>query len=328
MDGRFKAFWLMRVALALVASCIMGAAGAQQAWPTRAITVVVPYPPGGNTDVITRIVMEKLSGRLGQPIIVENKPGAGSIIGSNLVAKSPADGYTLLIAIPGFALNQAQNKGLPYGPDDLMPISLLTRTSLVVVTSSHLPVRSFDELLEYGRKATPPLTFASSGPSSLAYLLSERFIQATDIQQAMHVPYKGSADALVDLVGGRIGFMFDAVSAMGPHIEQGTVQALAVTGENRSPMLPDVPTISELGYPGLVSYAWAGMLAPAGTPASVAERLSRELAVVLHEPDVVARLAKLNTEPVGNTPAEFAKFLADEVAIGKEIFTRTGQKQQ
>ncbi len=324
MVSRVKTRFLLHTALVVAACYTASPAYSQPAWPSRAVTVVVPYPPGGNTDVITRIVMEKLSGRLGQPVVVENKPGAGSIVGSNLVAKSAADGYTLLVAIPGFALNQSLYKELPYGPADLQPVSLLTRTSLVLVTSNDLPARNFSQLLDYGKKAAPPLTFASSGSGSLAYILSERFLRSTGIEQAMHVPYKGTADALVDLVGGRIGFMFDAVSAMGPHIKQGKVNAMAVTGTNRSAMLPDTPTVSELGYPDLVSYAWAGLLAPAGTPANITEKLAKELSAVLHEPQVVDRLATLNTEPVGSTPAEFATFLDAEIAVGKETITRIG----
>nr|MBF0685311.1 tripartite tricarboxylate transporter substrate binding protein [Pseudomonas sp.] len=268
--------------------------------------------------------MEKLSARIGQPVVVENKPGAGSIIGSNLVAKAAPDGYTFLIAIPGFALNQSLYKELPYRPEDLQPVSLLTRTSLVLVTSNAIPAKDFSTLLEYGRKAAPPLTFASSGPGSMAYILSERFLRATGIEQATHVPYKGSSDALTDLVGGRIGFMFDAVSAMGPHIQQGRVHAMAVTGNNRSPMLPDVPTITELGHPELVSYAWAGMLAPAGVSSDITQRLAKELHTVLHEQEVVAKLATLNTEPVGSSPEYFRSFLDKEIAVGKETITSTG----
>lgn len=324
MDRRNFARRFLHLALALVAGSSITPAFSQPAWPTRALSVVVPYPPGGNTDVITRVVMEKLSARIGQPVIVENKPGAGSIIGSNFVAKSAPDGYTFLIAIPGFALNQSLYKELPYRPDELQPVSLLTRTSLVLVTSNTIPARDFTQLLEYGRKGAPPLTFASSGPGSMAYILSERFLTAAGIEQATHVPYKGSADALTDLVGGRIGFMFDAVSAMGPHIKQGRVIAMAVTGTDRSAMLPDVPTISELGHPELVTYAWAGLLAPAGVPDDISRRLASELHAVLHEPDVVARLAAINTEPVGSSPDEFRAFLDKEVAVGKETITRIG----
>lgn len=324
MDRRNTARWFLCLALALGAGSSITPVFSQPAWPSRALSVVVPYPPGGNTDVITRVVMEKLSSRIGQPVVVENKPGAGGIIGSSFVAKAAPDGYTFLIAIPGFALNQSLYKELPYRPDDLQPVALLTRTSLVLVTNSTIPARNFTELLDYGRKAAPPLTFASSGPGSMAYILSERFLRATGIEQSTHVPYKGSADALTDLVGGRIGFMFDAVSAMGPHIQQGRVLAMAVTGTDRSPMLPEVPTISELGHPELVTYAWAGLLAPAGVPVDITRRLASELHAVLHELDVVTRLAAINTEPVGSSPEEFSSFLDKEVAIGKETITRTG----
>lgn len=324
MKIRTMAAFLAPLALALGLSPAAGAADARQAWPARAVTVVVPYPPGGNTDVITRVIMEKVSGRLGQPVVVENRPGAGGLVGTSHVAKAPADGYTWLVAIPGFALNQSLYKELPYKPADLRPASLMTRTSLVLVASNELPARNFAELLDYGKKAAPPLNFGSSGSGSLAFILSQRFLDGTGITEAMHVPYKGSADAIADLVSGRIGFMFDAVSAMGPHIRSGKMNAMAVTGANRSSMLPDTPTVSELGYPGLESYAWAGLLAPAGTPQQVIARMSGEVAAVLDEPDVRARLESLSSEPVGSTPDEFERFLAEEVAIGKETITRIG----
>jgi len=322
----------IRIAAALLAPMALAAglgqhadsAQAQPAWPTRAVTVVVPYPPGGNTDVMTRVVMEKVADRLGQPIVVENRPGAGGIVGSAHVSKAPADGYTWLVAIPGFALNQSLYKQLPFNPADLQPASLMTRTSLVLVTSNELPARDFGQLLAYGKKAAPPLNFGSSGSGSLAFILSQRFLNATGIDEAMHVPYKGSADAVADLISGRIGFMFDAVSAMGPHITSGKMNAMAVTGANRSPALPNTPTVKELGYPTLESYAWAGLLAPTGTPDAIIKRMAAEVSAAARQQDVVARLESLSSEAVGSTPDEFAKFLADEVAIGKDIITRTG----
>lgn len=319
---KHSGFW--RLGMAVTAALVLGgAAAAQEAWPQRAVSVVVPYTAGGNTDVITRLVMERVSASLGQPIVVENKPGAGGVIGNSAVAKAAADGYTFLVAIPGYAVQPALHKNLPYRLGDLAPVSLMTRTSLVLVASNAVPAQDLKEMVAYGKKGEPPLTYGSTGLGSMAFLLSQRFLESTGIAEATHIPYKGSADAVTDLVGGRLGFMFDAVSAMGPQIEQGRMKAMAVTGDNRSAMLPAVPTIAELGHPELVTYAWAGLLAPRNTPQAVVDRMAQEIAKAVRDPALVQRLADINTEPVGSTPAEFGTFLDDEVRIGAETLART-----
>jgi len=316
--------WLAPLAMLCALAAHPLAAAAQGGWPERPLRVIVPYSPGGNTDLIARAIMERLAVRLGQPIVVENRPGANSILGTGQVANAPADGYTLLIAIPAYALNRALYKQLPYAADALAPVTQLTRTSLVIVTSAALPLADFPTLLQYGRAGSPPLTFASSGLGSMAHLLGERLAQSTGMAHAMHIPYKGSTDALNDLLSGRIGFMFDAVSAMGPHIQQGKLNAVAVTGETRSPMLPEVPTVIELGHPELESYAWAGLFAPKGTPTAIVQRLADETAQVLRDPELRAKLAGLATEPVGSPPAQFAEFVDNEVALGAATVQRIG----
>lgn len=320
-------FW--RLGVALTATLVLGsAAAAQDKWPQRAISVVVPYTAGGNTDVITRLIMERVSANVGQPIVIENRSGAGGVIGNSAVAKAAPDGYTFLVAIPGYAVQPALHKELPYRLSDLAPVSLMTRTSLVLVASNAVPAPDLNGMVEHGKKAQPPLSYGSSGIGSMAFLLSQRFLEATGITETTHVPYKGSTDAIADLVGGRLGFMFDAVAAMGPQIEQKRMKAMAVTGDNRSPMLPDVPTLAELGYPELVTYAWAGLLTSAGTPPAIIERMSAEVAKAARDPAVVQRLAAINTEPVGSTPAEFGTFLDEEVRIGAETLARTTGTQK
>jgi tripartite-type tricarboxylate transporter receptor subunit TctC len=293
-------------------------AGAQDAYPSRPIRVVVPYPAGGNTDIIARDVMKALSARLGQPIVIDNKPGANSILGTDLVAKAAPDGYTLLVAIGAYANNQSLYRNLPYRPADLAPVSQLTRTSLVLVTARP-GIRTLDDLVRAGRDADAPLSFASSGVGSAAHLLGERFARATAMKGAMHVPYKGTSDATTDLVSGRVGFMFDAISAMGPHIRQGRLAALAVTGHERSPLLPEVPSLKELGHPALATYAWAGVLAPARTPPAIVDKLAAEIAAVMKGDDLRARLAAISTEPVGGTPAELARFIATEAKVNGDL---------
>ncbi|GAA5233004.1 Bug family tripartite tricarboxylate transporter substrate binding protein [Verticiella sediminum] len=307
--------------LAMLTACLASATLAHAAaadYPERPLRVVVPYPAGGNTDIIARDVMKGLSARLGQPIVIDNKPGANSIVGTDLVAKATPDGYTLGVVIGAYANNTALYRKLPYRPDDLVPVTQLTRTSLVIV-SARPDLRSLDELIRAGRDGAAPLSFASSGMGSAAHLLGERLARETGMKGAMHVPYKGSTDATADLASGRVGFMFDAISAMGPLIRAGKLNALAVTSAERSPLLPEVPSIEELGHPDLVSYAWAGVLAPKGTPPAIVERLAGELATVLRDPALQARLADISTEAVGSTPAEFARFLEQESRINGDL---------
>lgn len=295
---------------------------AQGGYPERPVKVVVPYPPGGNTDSIARDVMKQLSARLGQPVVIENKPGANSILGTDLVAKAAPDGHTLLVVIGAYANNQSLYRNLPFAPRDFAPVSLLTRTSLVLVTSRP-DFKAMDDLVRAGRGGAQ-LQFASSGIGSAAHLLGERFVRATGIRSALHVPYKGTADAMSDLISGRIAFMFDAVSAMGPHIRSGKLAALAVTGAERSPLLPQVPSLKELGHPELVSHAWAALLAPARTPQPIVDKLAAELAVVLKDPELKARLAAISTEPVGGTPAALGAFIEREVRVNGEVIRELG----
>ncbi len=294
------------------------AAWAQEPFPSRPIRVVVPYPAGGNTDIIARDVMKDLSARLGQPIVIDNKPGANSILGTDLVAKAAPDGYTLLVVIGAYANNEALYRNLPYKSSELAPVSQLTRTSLVVVTARP-GLRTLDDLVRSGQDASAPQSFASSGVGSAAHLLGERLARSTGMKGAMHVPYKGTADATADLVSGRVGFMFDAISAMGAQIRTGKLAALAVTGQSRSPQLPDVPSMGELGHPELVSYAWAGVMAPARTPAPVVQKLSSELAQVLQGAELRAKLQAISTETVGSTPAEFGRFIAQEAKTNGDL---------
>lgn len=310
-------------AAATLAAAPALAALAQAGYPSHPIRVVVPYSAGGNTDVVTRDVMKQLSVRLGQTIVIDNKPGANSILGTDLVAKAAPDGHTLLVVIGAYANNQSLYKKLPFSARDFAPVSLLTRTSLVLVTSRP-DIRTLDDLVREGARPGASLQFASSGMGSAAHLLGERFVRATGIKSALHVPYKGTADAMSDLLSGRIAFMFDAVSAMGPHIKAGKLTALAVTGSERSPLLPQVPSLRELNHPALVSHAWAGLLAPAQTPPAVTERLSREVALVLKDPALRARLAGISTDAVGSTPAELAAFIDHEVQVNGEVIRQLG----
>ena len=312
---------LLWPAALLLSALGMVQAQAQDGYPNRPIRVVLPYPPGGNTDIVARDVMKELAQRLGQPVVVENKAGANSIIGTDFVAKSPPDGYTLGVVIGGYAINQALHKKLPYAPQDLVPVSLMTRTGLVLAAAPTVP-RNFKDFVALGRKGDAPMGFATSGTGGANHLLGERFARAASLRGAMAVPYKGSADARSDLLSGRVQFTFDATSVMAQYFKAGTLQALAVTSQARSPLVPEVPTIGELGHPELVTYAWAGLVAPAGTPAAVVDRLARELAAALRSPALREKLAAGGTEAIGSTPAEFDAYLKDEVRVAQEIGQR------
>lgn len=293
-------------------------ADAASSYPERTVRMVVPYPAGGNTDIIAREIAQRMSVKLGQPFVIDNKPGANSIIGTETVAKAAPDGYTLLVAIGAYANNFALYKKLPYTREDLTPITQLTRTSLVLVTGKP-EITTIEKLVAAGKDPNAPISFASSGVASAAHLLGERFIRSAGMTSTQHVTYKGSSSTVSDLLTGRIGFIFDAVSAMGPHIESGRLNALAVTGENRSPLLPNVPSIREAGYPDMVAYAFAGLLAPAKTPQPIIDRLATTAAEVLKDPALVSKLASISTDPVGSTPTEFDKFLDNESAVNGKI---------
>lgn len=301
---------------------VSGLAHAQDTYPNRPIKVVVPYPPGGNTDIVARDVMKELSVRLGQTIVVENRPGANSIIGTDHVAKSPPDGYTLGVVIGGYAINQALHKKLPYAPSDLMPVSLMTRTGLVLAAAPGVP-GNFKDFVALGRKGEPQLSFATSGNGGANHLLGERFTRATDMRGVQAIAYKGSTEARRDLLGGRVQFTFDATAVMAEYFKAGTLKALAVTSHTRSPLVPEVPTVGELGYPGLVTYAWAGLVAPAGTPSAIVDKLSRQIAEAMRNPALREKLASGGSEAQGSSPAEFSAFLKEEVRtmvdIGQQI---------
>lgn len=293
------------------------------AYPERPVRVVVPYPAGGNTDIITREVMRRVSDKPGQSFVIDNKPDANSIIGTQGVARAAPDGHTLGVVIGAYANNFALYKKLPYSESDLKPVTQLTRTSLVLVTGLS-GVKSVRDLVALGNNSAAPLTYASSGVGSAAYILSERFVRAARMRSTQHVPYKGSADAVSDLLGGRVGFMFDAISAMGPHIKSGKLTALAATGANRSPLLPDVPSIREAGYPDMVAYAWAGVLAPAKTPQVIVDKLAATVHEVLKDPELTKKLESISTDPVGSTPAEFAQFIRAESDVNGNLIKALG----
>ncbi|HST02736.1 MAG TPA: tripartite tricarboxylate transporter substrate binding protein [Usitatibacter sp.] len=316
-----------RVLALLAALCCMGAAVAADPWPSRPVKVVVPFTAGGSTDTVARILAEKLSPRLGQPVIVENKAGAGGAIGSDFVALSAPDGYTLLVGTSStMAIAPWVYTNLAYNPTrDFAPVSLMGTADIMIVVNSKVPVRSVKELLAYAKANPGKLTFASGGNGSISHLLGEYFDQMAHVSM-LHIPYKGDAQMVTDLIGGQVDMAFGTAVAFLPHVKTGKVVALAVTNPKRSTTLTDLPTVSESGVPGYEAVQWFGIAAPTGTPPEVIQRLNDEIRAVLALPDVRKRFAELGFDVVGDKPDEFAAFLRAENAKWKKIAEVSGIK--
>ena len=302
---------VMRALAVLLLAAVAAAAPAQD-WPTRPIRLVVPQPAGGPTDIVARIVATKLSERLGQQVVVDNRPGAGANIGTDIVAKAPKDGYTLVVGTVQQIVNPFLFASLTYDPfKDLTPVTLMTKAHIVLVVNPELPVRNLQELIAFAKAKPGSLSWASAGNGSTSHLALELFKVETGVP-ATHVPYKGTPPALNDLIGGRVQAMFDGVVTSLPQIKAGKVKPLAVASSTRSPLLPDVPTMTEAGVAGFESVGLAADLASAGTPPAIVDKLHREIAAVLKMPDVKSQLESMGLEVVANSPAEFAAYIDGE----------------
>ncbi|MDQ6618200.1 MAG: tripartite tricarboxylate transporter substrate binding protein [Pseudomonadota bacterium] len=315
--------WLMSLALTALALSIPLHA---QEYPTRPIKVIVPFSPGGAVDGPMRIIAQELSKRLGQQVVVENKPGAGATIGSDMVAKATPDGYTLLLASQTNAISASLYKSLSYDPiEDFSPISLLGREPGVVVVNPSLPVKTLQEFIAYAKEHSGQVDYASSGNGSGQHLFAALLASRTGLKMN-HVPYRGSGQATTDLLGGQVQMSIPGTAGMVGHIRNGRLRALAVTGARRSPQLPDVPTVMESGVPNFEAYVWMGLLAPKGTPQAIIDKLQRELVQVLGTNEVKGYMATAGIEIVGSTPAEFARFFRAERDLWAKVVRDTGAK--
>jgi tripartite-type tricarboxylate transporter receptor subunit TctC len=281
-----------------------------QAWPTRPVTVVVPFPPGGGTDTGARLVAQKLSVKWGQSVVVENRGGAAGQLGADFVAKARPDGYTLLVGNIGTqSINPALYKKLPYDPDTAFaPISLLAELPLAMMVNPQIPAKTAKEFIAFAKSQPGKLSYSSSGAGGGPHLAAEMFKQATGTY-IVHVPYRGGGPAIADLLAGHVNLSFMTVLEASGHIKAGKLRALAVTGANRVGALPDVPTLGESVLPGFNSISWIGMLAPSATPRELVEKISADVREVLAADDVKGRLVELGAVPSGSTPVQFAKLI-------------------
>lgn len=298
-----------------------------QSYPTRPIRIIIPFPPGGPTDMLGRIVAQKLSERLGQSVVVDNKPGASGMIGADIVAKAAPDGYTLLVNASLHVINPSLYEKPRYDAiADFTPLSNLADVPLVLVVNSKAPVQTVKELIAWIKLSKTPVNFASSGNATAPHLAGEAFKVAANIENMQHVPYKGSAPALTDLLGGQVQLMFDSLPSSQPFIKSGTLKAIAVTTQRRSSALPNIPTISESGIPGFNFSTWYGMWAPASTPAAIVEKLSSEIGQIIRLQEVREKFLSLGAEPVGSTSDDFSAFNKSELKKWARIVKQSGAR--
>ena len=316
------------IAAALVAAlAAIPGAWAQQAWPTKPLRWIVPYTPGGITDSVTRLVAEKLGERLGQPVVIENKPGANSIVGADFVAKAPPDGYTMLTVIAAHAANATLYAGkLNFDPvKSFEPVSLVAIAPLILTVNKDFPVNDVKDLIAYAKAHPNKISFGSSGIGSATHLTCELLKQTAGIEM-VHVPYKGTAPALQAELAGDLQVLGDVPSSLMPHVRAGKIRALAMFSLKRVAGAAEVPTIVEAGGPPIEGSTWVMFLAPAGTPKEIVNRVSSEVAKIVNDPGLKARFVELGIDPAGTTPAETAKYLQDEIAKWGKVIQTAGVK--
>ncbi|MBB6557960.1 tripartite-type tricarboxylate transporter receptor subunit TctC [Acidovorax soli] len=293
-------------------------------WPNKPVKLVVGYAAGGATDVIARLVAVKLGDQLGQPVVVDNRAGANSNVGAEAVARAPADGYTLYVYTIANTINASLYGKLGYDPvKDFEPIGMIAKIPNILVVNPKLPVKNLADYVRYAKESKDGITFASSGSGSSIHLSGEMFKMQSQLKM-LHVPYRGSAPAVTDLLGGQVDSMFDNTPSALPQVQAGKLRAIAITSVQRSPLLPDVPTLAESGYAGFDVQSWFGLAAPAGTPRPVVEQLNTALNKVLALPEVRNRLQELAATPDSGTPDKMRSFAAAEIKRWREVVKASG----
>ncbi|WP_043420035.1 tripartite tricarboxylate transporter substrate binding protein [Cupriavidus basilensis] len=320
--------WLRVVLIAPLAVGLLGASASVLAdtWPSKPIQLLIPYPPGGSADLLARPVAAKLQERLGQPVVLDYRPGAGGTIASQQLARAKPDGNTLIVVLAAHAINASLYPKLPYDTrKDFAPVSLVANLPLILAGSPSLKARTVPELIAAAKAAPGQLTFASAGNGNTGHLAGELFDSLAGVKMT-HVPYKGSAQVVNAMLAGEVQLTFDSISTSMPHIRSGRLKALAVTSGKRAALAPDVPTLSEAGVPGFDINGWYAVLAPAGTPPAIVERLSKEIAAVLTQPDLRANLASNGYEPVGSTPAALGAHIDAEITRWSKVVKESGAR--
>jgi len=315
--------------LAACLAFLLAAAGASaQQWPSKPIKMVVPFPAGGPTDVMTRVLSEKLATALGQPVVVDNKPGAGGSIGSDFVAKSAPDGYTLVMATSSTHSIGPYLGKLPYDPEkDFTPIVYVGKATNILVVSPTLGIHTLRELIDYAKKNPGKVNYATSGIGSISHLTSEMFASMAGVK-IVHVPYKGTQLSMPDLMSGQVAMLFDSVLTAKPHIDAKRLVGLTVSSKERSNLVPDMPTMAESGMPGFDSWTWFGVFGPAGTPRAVVDRVNAELNRIVGDPAVRERLAQLGFDTAGGSPAQFAAVVESEARKWSKVIRDANVKPE
>lgn len=311
----------------IAAAALAAAAGGPaiaQGFPDRPVRVIVPFGPGGGTDNLVRLIEPHVRTALGQPIVIENRAGAGGTIGSEMVARAPADGYTMLIVDSSFAINPSLFPRLPYDPvKDFAPVSLLATGPVILLAHPSLPATSLQELVAMAKAQPGALNYASGGNGASTHLAGELLKMVAGID-LVHVPYRGTGPATIDVVAGHVKLMFNGISAARPHVDAGRLRALAVTGANRSPALPEVPTMQQAGVRDFEVSTVFGLLTTGGTPPAIVARLHRETVAAVRRPEITQRLKDLGAEPVASTPEAFAAVIARDLAKWRDVVSRAG----
>ena len=317
------ATWMLGAAFALLAAGVAGA----QSWPAKPIRWIVPFAPGGTTDILARTISDKLTIALGKPVIVENNPGAGGGVGAVQTAKAAPDGYTIMGGtISTHAINASLYTSLPYDPvKDFVAITLIARVPNMLVVNNDIPAKNVAELIKLMKANPGKWNFASAGNGTSQHLSGELFKGMAGVEM-QHIPYKGSPPALTDVMGGQVSMTFDNITTAWPLAKGGKLKALAVTTSKRSPVAPDVPTLAESGLPGYEVGSWQGVFAPAGTPPDIVKRLNTEIVKIINMPDVQKKMIELGAEPVGNSSEEFGAFVKTEVVKWGDVVKKSGAK--
>ena len=311
---------------ALLAACSGGAAA--QAYPVKPVRVVVPSSAGGGTDIVARILAPELSKRLGQQVIIDNRPGAGTMIGIEIAAKSPPDGYTLLMGLSTLAINSALYKKVPYDPvKDFAPITQAVSSASIIVVHPSVPAKTVKELIAFARARPGQMNYASAGTGTYPHMTMELFLSMAKLKM-VHIPYKGTGPAMIDMVAGHTSVMAATILTGMPQIRAGRLRPLGISSAVRSAVVPEIPTVAEAGLPGFESVQWYGMLAPAQTPREIVTRLHAEMVRVLQMPEVKERIAGDGADPVGNTPDEFARYIQAELVKWAKVAREAGIKPE